>query len=118
MHFASGIKNDWQELETVLCTNVLVASSSSSSSTYFLVLYTSYIHRSAINLAKNGISNSEKTRHVSIRFFLLLTDRIKSGEIKLQHLGTEDMIADLLTKPSQGERFARLRDFLLGYTSL
>ena len=72
---------------------------------------------STINLAQNGMSNSEKTRHISIRYFFV-TDRIKSGEIKLQHMGTEDMIADILTKPLQGELFKKLRDLLLGYTCL
>jgi len=72
---------------------------------------------STINLAQNGMSNSEKTRHISIRYFFV-TDRIKSGEIKLQHMGTEDMIADILTKPLQGELFRKLRDLLLGYTCL
>jgi hypothetical protein len=70
-----------------------------------------------LNLAQNGMSNSEKTRHISIRYFFV-TDRIKSGEIKLQHMGTEDMIADILTKPLQGELFKKLRDLLLGYTCL
>ena len=70
---------------------------------------------STINLANNGMSNSEKTRHISIRYFFV-TDRIKSGDINLRHLGTEDMIADILTKPLQGELFVRLRDLLLGYS--
>ena len=70
---------------------------------------------STINLAQNGMSNSEKTRHISIRYFFV-TDRIKSGDINLRHLGTEDMIADILTKPLQGELFVRLRDLLLGYS--
>ena len=61
---------------------------------------------STINLAHNGMSNSEKTRHISIRYFFV-TDRIKSGEIYLQHLGTAHMIADILTKPLQGELFVQ-----------
>jgi hypothetical protein len=72
---------------------------------------------STINLAQNGMSNSEKTRHIDIRYFFV-TDRIKSGDIIIQHMGTENMIADLLTKPLQGELFARLRDLLLGYSTL
>jgi len=72
---------------------------------------------STINLAQNGMSNSEKTRHIDIRYFFV-TDRIKSGDIIIQHMGTENMIADLLTKPLQGELFARLRDLLLGYATL
>ena len=72
---------------------------------------------STISLAHNGMSDSEKTRHISARYFFV-ADRIKSGEIDLQHLGTADMIADILTKPLQDELFVRLRDLLLGYTCL
>jgi hypothetical protein len=72
---------------------------------------------STINLAQNGMSNSEKTRHIDIRYFFV-TDRINSGDIKIQHMSTENMIADILTKPLQGELFAKLRDLLLGYATL
>jgi len=72
---------------------------------------------STINLAQNGMSNSEKTRHIDIRYFFV-TDRINSGDIQIQHMSTENMIADILTKPLQGELFAKLRDLLLGYATL
>ena len=37
---------------------------------------------STIQLIKNGRSNSEKTRHVDIRFFFM-HDRINSGDVSL-----------------------------------
>ena len=70
---------------------------------------------STIQLIENGRSNSERTRHVDIRFFFL-HDRQRSGDVKIQHLPTEQMIADILTKPLQGELFRELRKQLLNIT--
>jgi hypothetical protein len=70
---------------------------------------------STIRLIKNGRSNSERTRHADIRFFFL-HDRLESGDVILQYMRTEDVIADILTKPLQGKSFTRLRDLLLNST--
>ena len=70
---------------------------------------------STILLIKNGKSNSEKTRHISIRFFFI-TDRIKSKEITVEYMPKSDMIADILTKPLQGALFRKLRDKLLNWS--
>jgi len=68
---------------------------------------------SAMALVKRGQPASARTRHMDIRFFWL-TDRVKSGEIQIVHVPTELMLADMLTKPLQGEAFMRLRDRILG----
>lgn len=64
---------------------------------------------STIQLVKNGRSNSERTRHIDIKFFFL-HDRIKSDHIIVTYKSTKEMIADLLTKPLQGKLFQELRD--------
>ena len=69
-------------------------------------------NKSTIQLINNGRSNSEKTRHVNIRYFFL-TDRIKTNEIKIEYRSTKEMLADILTKPLQGEQFRALRNQLL-----
>jgi hypothetical protein len=69
---------------------------------------------SAMHLAANGRSNSSRTRHIALRYFFI-TDRIRSGEIKLQYINTDAQIADILTKPLQGEHFRRLRKLLLNW---
>ena len=61
-----------------------------------------------------GCSASERTRHVNIRYFWV-KDRVDSGEIKIIYLPTEDMIADVLTKPMQGEKFLNFRASLLNW---
>ena len=45
----------------------------------------------------------------------------KKGEniqMEIEYLHTKSMIADYLTKPLIGELFYKLRDLLLGYTTL
>ena len=62
-------------------------------------------NKSAILLEENGIaSSSKRTRHINIRFFFI-TDRIKSGELKVEYCPTEDMIDDFRTKPLQVKLF-------------
>ena len=67
---------------------------------------------STMALAKNGRSNSERSRHINIRYFFV-KDRVEQGDVKIEYMPTGDMIADVLTKPLQGSLFARLRDQLL-----
>ena len=38
-----------------------------------------------------------------------IKDRVDLGEIKIQYLPTEDMVADYFTKPLQGELFIKFR---------
>jgi hypothetical protein len=71
-------------------------------------------NQSTMALMKNGRSNSERTRHIAIRYFFI-SDRIEKKEIRVEYLATGDMIADILTKPLQGEQFIRLRKMLLNW---
>jgi hypothetical protein len=68
---------------------------------------------STIMLAEKGRALSARTRHVKIRYFFI-KERIDEGELKIEYLPTEQMVADVLTKPLQGEHFRRLRDRLMG----
>ena len=68
---------------------------------------------STISLIKRGNPASEKTRHINIRYFFI-KDRVDTGELKIEYMCTNDMVADILTKPLQGEKFNKLRDYLLG----
>lgn len=63
-------------------------------------------------MAEKGRSTSERTRHIHVRYFFI-RDRVESKEIKLEYLPTEEMIADILTKPLQGELFRRLREKMM-----
>jgi hypothetical protein len=67
-----------------------------------------------MTLIKKGKSRSERTRHMSIRQFWI-TEKVSSGEIKVEYLPTEDMIANLLTKPLQGSQFVNERKMLTNW---
>ena len=71
-------------------------------------------NQSAIALVKNGKSNSHRTRHIAIRYFFI-KDRVDSKEIRIEYMRTGEMLADILTKPLQGELFRRMRDELLNW---
>ena len=70
-------------------------------------------NQAAMALAAKGKSTSSRTKHIAIRYFWI-KERIDSGEVELEYLPTQQMLADLLTKPLQGELFVRLRDTILG----
>ena len=70
-------------------------------------------NKSTIKMIESGKSNSERSRHIDIRFYFV-NDRVKSGDVRVEYLRTEEMIADMLTKPIQGQRFRFLRDKLMG----
>ena len=65
-------------------------------------------NKSTITLAEKGRSTSNRTRHVSIRYFFV-KDRIDSGEVKVVYTSTEDMVADFFSKPLQGYLFEKHR---------
>jgi hypothetical protein len=71
-------------------------------------------NQSTIALVQRGSSASERTRHVHIRYFWV-KDRIDSNEIKIEYLPTDEMTADILTKPLQGDKFILLRNKLLNW---
>ena len=69
---------------------------------------------SAMLLEKNAVlSRGKKSRHVDVRFFFI-KDRVDKGEVDIGFCGTDDMIADFLTKPLQGNKFFRFRNAILG----
>ena len=72
-------------------------------------------NKSTIQLISNGLSNSESTRHIDIRYFFL-HDRIKEQEITIIYRWTNEMLADMLRKLLQGEQFRAFRNQLLSTT--
>jgi len=71
---------------------------------------------STMRLATNGRSNSDRTKHIRLRYFFI-KQYLDSGEFELVHCPTDIMVADILTKPLHGETFKRIRGLLLGYDS-
>jgi hypothetical protein len=70
-------------------------------------------NKSTIILAERGKNHSPRTKHIAVRYFFI-KDRIDQGDIVLEYIPTDKMIADMLTKPLQGEKFRTFRAALLG----
>ena len=66
-------------------------------------------NRSAILLEKNGKkSSSQRTRHLNIRYFFL-TDQVEKKNLEIDYCPTDEMTADYMSKPLQGEKFNKFR---------
>ncbi|KAK7276201.1 hypothetical protein RIF29_17337 [Crotalaria pallida] len=53
-------------------------------------------NKSAVLYSNNNRSSS-KSKHIDIKF-LIVKERVRSGQIAIEHIGTNSMVADLLTK--------------------
>ena len=53
------------------------------------------------------------SRHIDVRFFFI-KDRVEAGDVEVAFCGTEEMVADFLSKPLQGGVFRRFRDAIMG----
>jgi hypothetical protein len=71
-------------------------------------------NQSTMRLIDNGRSNSDRTRHIKLRYFFI-KQYVDNGDFEVTYCPTNAMVADILTKPLQGEHFIRLRASLLGY---
>ena len=65
-------------------------------------------NQGAISIAKNPVAHS-RTKHISIRYHYI-REAVQEGIVNLCYCPTEQMIADLLTKPLPRERSKMLRD--------
>jgi hypothetical protein len=74
-------------------------------------------NQAAMLIQNNGVlSRRRRSRHIDIRFFFI-KDRIDKGEMEVAFCGTNEMVADYLTKPLQGEKFRGFRNDILGLNS-
>ena len=68
---------------------------------------------SSIKLEVNGKrSSTQRTRHLNIKF-LYVTDQIEQGWLTVKHCPTKEMVADIYTKPLNGELFRQLRSEIM-----
>ena len=54
-------------------------------------------------------SSSKRTKNIRVQY-VFIKDRVRSGDIKLEHCPTEEMLADHFTKPLQSNLFRKFRD--------
>jgi hypothetical protein len=72
------------------------------------------IHRdnqSCIKLSKNLVFH-DRSKHSEIKYHFI-RDRVQKGVVKLQHISTDEQIADILTKPLVKGEFVYFRDKLM-----
>ncbi len=68
---------------------------------------------STLSLANNGyVSSSKRTKHIKAKYFFIPHFH-NTGELDLQYCPTEQMWADVLTKPLQGTKFCLMCAFLM-----
>ena len=68
---------------------------------------------STLSLAKNGyVSSSKRSKHIKAKY-LYIHHHHHSGELTLKYCPTDEMWADILTKPLQGTKFRIMRAFLM-----
>ena len=47
--------------------------------------------------------------------YFWIKDRVGEGELQVEYKPTEEMVADVLTKPLQGDKFVKMRNLLLNW---
>ena len=64
-------------------------------------------NNSAIKLSKNPV-NHGRSKHIDVRYYFL-RDLNNEGTVELQYCRSEDLLADILTKPLRFLPFQKLR---------
>lgn len=65
---------------------------------------------STIKLSRNPVLHG-RSKHIDVRFHYL-RDLTREGKVKLVHCGSQDQIADIMTKPLKLDTFVKLRELL------
>jgi len=65
-----------------------------------------------ISLAHNGSGKFRKTKHINTRYFSI-KNLLETNQLDLLHVRTEEMPADVLTKPLTGPKFIAFRKILM-----
>jgi len=70
-------------------------------------------NKSAMLLEANGRKSAGKrSRHLNIRYFFV-TDQVEKGNLSIEYCPTDQMLADYMTKPLHGAKFAGFRRELM-----
>ena len=72
-------------------------------------------NQSTIQMGKNQQYHG-RTKHVSIKYHFV-REKVASGAVEIRYCRSEDMIADIFTKPLSARRFKKLCD-MIGITTM
>jgi hypothetical protein len=67
-------------------------------------------NQTCIKMAKNLVFH-DKSKHIEI-WYHYIRDMVQTGTIKLQYVGIDEQVADVLTKPLSRVKFEHFRDKL------
>jgi hypothetical protein len=67
-------------------------------------------NQSCIRLSEHPMFH-ERSKHIEIKYYFI-RDKVEEGEVKLQHISTDEKTTYILTKPLSRINFAYLRDKL------
>ena len=77
-------------------------------SSWMLLVY--IVTNSCVNLSKNPVFH-DKSKHIKIKYHYIM-DMVQREEVKLQHVATNEQIADVLTKLLARVKFEYFREKL------
>jgi len=69
-------------------------------------------NQSCIALSKNNMTTG-RSKHMDVRYHFC-REKVESGDIKVEYCATEDMLADVLTKPMPSARHNKLCTAIMG----
>ena len=67
-----------------------------------------------IVFVKKWKSTLHRTKHIAVRYFSI-NEKIDAGEIDMEYTPTLQMLADMMTKPLQGDHVRVMRTKVLCY---
>jgi hypothetical protein len=67
-------------------------------------------NKSAIALAKNPVHH-DRSKHIDVKFHSI-REIMEAGQVEISHVGTQDQLADILTKALRRVRFIELHQKL------
>ena len=70
----------------------------------------------AMQMVKQGTGSFKRAKHIKVRYFWL-KDLIDQGLLELIYMPTDELVADILTKPLTGWKFFYLLGKLLGWNN-
>jgi hypothetical protein len=69
-------------------------------------------NQSCIALSKNSMTTG-RSKHMDVRYHFC-REKVESGDIEVQYCATENMLADVLTKPLVSARHSKLCNAIMG----
>ena len=69
-------------------------------------------NKSVLHLISNGEGCPGKSRHMRVRWHFI-SEMIESNYLRYEHIDTNLMVADILTKPMGGSKFRELRGIMM-----